>query len=112
MNETKTDESLLAIQEAQADIEMYNKYGKLTQIPEFVEIIMVGYLQEHATELFQQLINGECSDKDQMEQNMRKIEAIGGLTEYIEGLRTKAEIAKVRIEREHEFMAGQEEAGE
>jgi len=109
MNENKTDESLLAIQQAQEDIELYKKYGKLTQIPEFVEVIMVGYLQEHATGLFQQLINGEYSNKDQMEQNMRKIEAIGGLTEYVDGLRMRAETAKIRIEREHEFMAKEEE---
>jgi len=70
---------------------------------------MVGYLQQHAMELFQELINGEYSNKDQMEQHMRKIEAIGGLTDYIEGLREKAEIAKVRIEREREFMAKEEE---
>jgi len=109
MDENQTDASLLAIEEAQADIRMYEKYKKLVENENFVEVIMMGYLQNHAMNLFQELINGEYSNKDQMEQHMRKIEAIGGLTDYIEGLRERAETAKVRIEREREFMARKED---
>ena len=103
------DASLLAIEEAEADIRMFEKYKRLAENKDFQDVIMYGYLQGYTTDLFQELVNGTYSTRDEMEMHMRKIEAIGAFADYVDGLREKAEIAKVRIERERKFMAEKEE---
>ena len=104
-DKTTAHESQLVIEEANRDIRLFDKYKKLTENDEFIEVIIKGFLQDYSTELFQELMDGTVSTNAEMEAKMRKMEGIGALTEYVTKLHEKAQIAVERIKRENKFLA-------
>lgn len=109
VNKTTTHESQLAIEAANREIKLFEQYKKLTEDQNFVDVIIKGYMQDHATELFEELMDGTQSTSAELETKMRKIEAIGGLTKYVTELHEKAQMAADRIVREKAYIASKGE---
>lgn len=105
VDKTTVEESRLAIAQANRDIQVFERYKRLAENDDFVEVIVKGFIQNYSTDLFQDLMDGTMSTKDEMENKMRKMEAIGAITDYVTNLHEKAQLAQSRIERENAFIA-------
>lgn len=100
--ETTAHKSQMAIAEAREEISMFEDYKKLVEDKKFVKVIIEGYLQDHTNELFNELLHGDGEDDAKI---MRKLDAVRGLTTYVQGLGERAQLAADRIKREQEFLA-------
>lgn len=105
VDKTTIHESQLAIEAANRDIKLFEQYKRLTENDDFVDVIIKGYMQDHATALFDELMDGTQSTTEVMEKKMRRIEAIGEITKYVSGLYEKAQMGAERITREKAFIA-------